>query len=94
MSESETTPKNAPSVYEHVAYILEQMASVAWQKMGLQPDPFTGRVDPNLPEAKVAVDLVAHLAKTLEPELDESDRRRINSLVRDLRINYVEKSEA
>ena len=43
-------------------------------------------------EAKVAIDLVAHLAQVLESQLDEDDRRRIHGLVRDLRINYVQKN--
>jgi hypothetical protein len=92
MSASDT-PKAPPSVYEVLVIFLEQMASVAWQKLGLQPDMVTGMLVSSLPEARVAIDVTAHLAGVVEPQLDEPDRRRVQSLVRDLRVNYVQKSK-
>ena len=92
MSDQETTTPSEPiSVYEHVAQILNAMATISWQKLGLQPDMATGRIAQDLAEAKVAIDVTAHLASALEQALDEDDRRRVQGMVRDLRINYVEK---
>lgn len=94
MSASESqAPKTPPSIYEILAIFLDQVASVSWQKLGLQPDLVTGTLETNLPEAKVAIDLTAHLAGLVENELDEADRRRVQSLVRDLRVNFVQKSK-
>lgn len=70
--------------------MVDQMASIAWQKLGLQPDPMTGKLVKDLAEAKVAIDVTAGLAGFIEPHLDDEDKRRIHSLIRDLRINYVE----
>ena len=53
----------------------------------------TGKLDKNLPEAKVAVDLTGHLAGILEPKLDDDDKRRLQSLVTDLRLNFIQKSK-
>ena len=53
----------------------------------------TGKLDKNLAEAKVAVDLTAHLAGILEVKLDADDRRRVQSLVTDLRLNFIQKSK-
>ena len=53
----------------------------------------TGKVVQNIAEAKVAIDLTAHLAGLIESELDADDRRRIQGMVRDLRINYVQKAK-
>ncbi len=92
---SETTdnvPTPQPSVYDLVMYMVDQWAAISWQKLGLQPDAMTGKVEKNLPEAKVAIDLTAHLAGILEAQLDDGDKRRIHGLVRDLRINYVQKN--
>jgi hypothetical protein len=89
---SDETPKAPASVYEHIAMIMDQIASVSWQKLGLQPDIITGKLDKNLAEAKVAVDLTAHLAGILEAKLDDEDRRRVQSLVTDLRLNFIQKS--
>ena len=91
-SESET-PKKPISVYDILTILIEQMSSVAWQKLGLQPDPVTGRIGVGLAEAKVAIDVVANMVHQLESQLDDEDRRQVNSLVRDLRINYLNKSQ-
>ncbi len=79
------------SVYAMVTMMVDQLATVAWQKMGLQPDLLTGKIHKDLDEAKVAIDLTTHLASFVEPRLDDEDRRRMHNLVRDLRLNYVEK---
>lgn len=81
------------SIYDVLAVWVEQMASIGWQKLGLQPDPITGTLAPDLAQAKVAVDATAQLAEHLLPELDDEDKRRIQNIVSDLRVNYVHKSQ-
>lgn len=90
---SEETPKTAPTVYQHLAIMLDQIAAVSWQKLGLHPDMVTGKLEPNLAEAKVAIDVSGYLAQQLEPTLDDEDRRQVQHLVRDLRLNYVQKMQ-
>ena len=91
--EENELPKEPLSVYDFITVMVDQMAGFAWQKLGLQPDLMTGKIVVDMEEAKVAIDLTAHLASFIEPRLDEEDKRRIHGLVRDLRINYVEKSK-
>ena len=69
------------------------MATISWQKLGLQPDMATGKLVHNIAEAKVAIDVTAYLAGIIEAELDGDDRRRVQGMVRDLRINYVQKAK-
>jgi len=83
----------APSVYDLIIAMTDQMAAVAWQKLGLQPDFITGKIEMDLAEAKVAIDLVTHLASFVEPRLEESDKRELHNLIRNLRLNFVEKSK-
>ncbi|MGV3618931.1 MAG: DUF1844 domain-containing protein [Fimbriimonas sp.] len=93
MSERDSNvPQSPPSVYEHVYMMFESMTHVSWQKLGLQPDTLTGKLETNPSEAKVAIDVAAHLAGVLEPQLDDEDRRRVQNLLRDLRINYLQRS--
>jgi hypothetical protein len=91
--EEQSNPSQPISVYEHIAQILQAMATISWQKLGLQPDMITGKVVHNIAEAKVAIDVTAYLAGIIETDLDSEDRRRIQGLVRDLRINYVQKAK-
>jgi hypothetical protein len=79
-------------VYAVVMTMVDTMAMMAWIKLGLQPDMGTGRLEKDLEQAKLAIDLTSHLAGFIEPKLDEEDKRRMHALVRDLRMNYVEKA--
>lgn len=80
------------SVYDLVAALTEPIIALSWQKLGLHPDPRTRRIEPDLDEAKVAIDLVAHLATILESKLDQEDRRQMANIVRDLRLNYISRA--
>lgn len=80
-------------VYTVITAMVEQMAAISWQKLGLQPDIMNGRIHADLTQAKVAIDLTAHLASFIEPKLDEEDKKRLHGLVRDLKINWVEKNK-
>jgi hypothetical protein len=82
------------SVYDLLGFAMDQFASIAWIKLGLQPDPATGSFDTDLAEAKVAIDIVAQMAERAAPKLDPADRREVDNLVANLRLNYVERSKA
>lgn len=87
---------NAPAsldVYTVIMIMADQMAQIAWAKLGLQPDPVSGKLALDLVQAKESIDLVAHLSNLIDAKLDEQDRRRIQGTVRDLRLNFVEKSK-
>jgi hypothetical protein len=90
---SDKEEKVPPTVYEHLAMMLDQIATVSWQKLGLQPDIMTGKTEQRLAEAKIAIDMTAHIVDVIEAELDESDRRTVQNLVTSLRLNYVQKSK-
>jgi hypothetical protein len=89
---ADETPKTAPSVFDHLALMLDQISAVSWQKMGLQPDPITNRMEKDLYQAKIAIDTAAFLAHELEQNLDAEDRKQVQSLITNLRINYVQKT--
>ena|SRR5579862_6866621 len=94
MPDEPTTEEKQPlSVYAVLATFLDQMAAIAWQKLGLQHDFITGKLEPDVEQARVAIDVVAKLVDVLETECDEQDRRQLQSLVRDLRLNFVAKQK-
>lgn len=80
-------------VYQMLAMLVDQLASIAWSKLGLQPDIITGQIHQDLAQARVAIDATAKLSEVLEVGLDEEDKRRVQGMVRDLRINWVEKNK-
>jgi hypothetical protein len=83
-----------PTVADILAITLEQYAELAWQNMGLRPNAFSQKLETHLPEAKLAIDAASALADLLIPRLDEEDRRQIQRLIADLRLNYVQRASA
>lgn len=83
----------APTTYDLLGYCINLLASQAWQKLGLLADPQTGEAQPDLAEAKVAIDAVGDLASHLDAAPDSAVppdlRRELKTLVNDLRLNYV-----
>ena len=83
----------APTTYDLIGYCLNLLTSQAWQKLGLLADPQTGEANPDLAEAKLAIDTVGDLAARLEtapPEIVPAEmRQELRTLLNDLRLNYV-----
>jgi len=80
-------------VYGIAKWIIGIMSASAWQYMGLQVNPATGKVDKDLIQARIAIDTVVFLGDKISPHLDESERRQIRSLISDLQVNFVQQSD-
>ncbi len=87
----------SPSTYDLIGYCLNLFASQAWQKLGLLADPQTGEAQPDLAEAKIAIDVAGDLAARLEAAPDTlipaEARRELRTLLNDLRLNYVSRRD-
>jgi hypothetical protein len=87
-------PNAEPIPVGHVlAMMIDQVSDLGWQRMGLRADMMTGKIEKDLDQAKLAIDACSQLADLLIPHLDDEDKRQMQNLVRDLRVNYVEKSQ-
>jgi hypothetical protein len=63
--------------------------------MGLVPNPATKRIERNMDDAQLAIDAAAALADLLRPRVSDGERREIETLITNLRLNFVEqKSKA
>jgi hypothetical protein len=72
--------------------VAAQLAEVAWQKMGLRADPFTNRVEKDIAQARLAIDALAALLGVLLPHVEGQPARDLQSLLTDLRLNFVRQS--
>lgn len=64
----------------------------AWVAMGLMPNPATGQIQRNMAEARRAIDVVADLVRHLETDLGASEKRELQVLLSNLRLNFVQQS--
>lgn len=87
--------ESLPDVMTLVGTFLSLLAARAWQAMGLVPDPATKQVERNLDDAQLAIDAAAALAEVIRPRVGDRERREIEALITNLRLNFVEqKSKA
>ena len=87
---SETASQPLPDAPALVTTCLSLLAAKAWEAMGLVPNPATHRVERKLDDAQLAIDAAAALAEVVRPRVSESERREIETLVTNLRLNFVE----
>ena len=70
------------------------LAAHAWQKIGLQASPATGRIDKDLGEARVAIDSLEPLVEQLAKRVPPRDANELRAVLSNLRVNYVQQSSA
>ena len=72
---------------------VNMLNEVAWMKMGLIANPMSGKIERDLVQAKVAIDAVGDLVPRLEPLIGASERRDLQVMLSNLRINFVQQSQ-
>ncbi len=79
-----------PEVKSLLATCISLLAGKAWESMGLVPDATTKKIERKLEDAQLAIDAAAALADLVRPRLSEPERREVEVLVSNLRLNFVE----
>jgi len=75
-------------VYGVLRFCVSLLVEQAWVALGIRALP--GReTKENLPEAKVAIDALTGLVAQLQPDLDDSEKRELETTLANLRINFV-----
>ncbi len=79
------------TVYSLLRMSIGMYIEQAWVHLGLRMDPNKNKVEQNLPYAKVAIDTVEFMTRQLQPDLDENERKELDLLLANLRMNYVQR---
>jgi hypothetical protein len=56
-------------------------------------NPETKEVNQDLKKAKISIDSIEFLFKQIEDELEVEDKKQLESILANLKMNYVEKSK-
>ena len=78
-------------VYGILRFSVGLVIQQAWIALGLQA-PSGGETQENLPDAKVAIDALQSLVGHLGPDLDDEEKRELESTLANLRINFVQRA--
>jgi hypothetical protein len=70
-----------------LVYSLTQSAFIS---LGKLPDPMSGKIERNLPQASQTIDLLAALEEKTKGNLEEDESKFLAHTISDLRLNYVD----
>jgi len=72
-------------------WFISMLSGKAWEYLGLIMNPETKKINKDLKKAKISIDTIAFLFDQIKDGLNKEDFNRIESLLANLRMNYVEK---
>jgi hypothetical protein len=72
-------------------WFISMLSGKTWEYLGLIMNPETKEINKDLKKAKIAIDTVAFLYDQIKNDLNPEDFKRIENLLANLRMNYVEK---
>jgi hypothetical protein len=64
--------------------------SAAMQQMGKLKDPMLDKLNPNLEQAQISIDMIAMLQAKMKGNIGPDEERMFSSVLQDLRLNYVD----
>lgn len=73
--------------------IVLSLSQAAMQHMGKITNPLTGKIDRNLEQAKVTVDMLEMLKEKTEGNLVKDEEKLINGTLATLQLNYVDEAK-
>ena len=85
-------PLGALGTEEVLVSFLGLLAAKAWEGMGLVPVMGTGKTEQNFDGARLAIDAYAVVFELVRGRLQEAPRREMETLLTNLRVNFVDKS--
>jgi len=69
------------------------LQSAAWYQMGKIVSPISGKIEKDLEEARISIDLLAMLQEKTKGNLVAEEKRILDNAVYALQINYVDELE-
>ena len=72
-------------------WFISMLSGKVWEYLGLMMNPDTKEIKKDLPKAKIAIDSISFLYEQVKDELMKEDIKRIEDLLANLKMNYVEK---
>ena len=73
----------------HFSGFVVSLAQAAMVNMGEIPDPDTGQINRNLPQARYSIDLIDMLAQKTSGNLTDEEQHLLQSVRSDLKMRFV-----
>ena len=81
---------DSPQANELFLSLVFSLQSAAWYQMGKIASPISGKIERDLPQAKMSIDLLIMLQEKTKGNLLGEEQQLLNSAVYNLQMNYVD----
>ena len=91
--ESKIQDVTSLDTYSLIGLFIGLLSAKAWETMGLRVKPGTDKIEKDFDQARIAIDTVDFLVQKLKSRIPEAERSRLESMVGDLKLNFVRASQ-
>ncbi len=86
--------RRTPIPPANILFLFSTLATQALLSLGLAPNPVSGKTETDLDQAKHFIDMLAVLEEKTKGNLSVAEKKQLDSLLFELRMQFVENSSA
>ncbi len=76
----------------HLFNLITMFASSAWCQLGKMQNPMNGKIEKDLPGAKMTIDMLVMLRDKMKGNLTKKEEEIVASTISNLQINYADEA--
>lgn len=76
-------------LFQHLVVMFQ---TLALQQMGKLTSPITGKVERDLHQAKITVDMLGMIQSRTEGNLEENEKKILDTVMMELQMNYIDET--
>lgn len=81
---------DTPSMNDLFLGLVFSLQSAAWSQLGKTASPVSGKIERDLPQARMSIDLLVMLQEKTKGNLSSEESQLLNAAVYNLQMNYVD----
>jgi hypothetical protein len=78
------------NINQHFASLVLSLAATAWNQMGKVPSPISGKIEKNLDNVAMTIDILVMVKEKTISNLTPEEERLLTNTIADLQMNYAD----
>ncbi len=74
----------------HFISLVMMLASAAWQQLGKVPNPVSGKIEKEVANANITIELLVMIRDKTKGNLSAEEEKLIGNTISDLQLNYAD----
>ena len=79
-------------INHHLFQLVLSLQMAAMQNMGKIMSPVTGKVERNLEQARISIDMLSMFSEKTKGNLNEEENRFLSNILHELRLNFTDEA--